>query len=87
MERYVSSEVPDNQVMLVDTNHALRQRVFIPMTVKESARPEDWTKGVTIGYSTAFERIGDKAAVVMDETKAYSGYGFPSWFVVGGYRS
>lgn len=87
MERYVSSEVPASQVMLVDTNHALRQRVFIPMTVKESARPEDWTKGVTIGYSTAFERIGDKAVVVMDETEAYSAYGFPSYFVVGGYRS
>lgn len=87
MERYVSSEIPANQVMLVDTSHALRQRVFIPMTVKESARPEDWTKGVTIGYSTAFERIGDKSVVVMDDTKIYSGYGFPSYFVVGGYRS
>ena len=30
--------------------------------------------------------LADKACVAIDETKAFSGYGFPAWFTVGGFR-
>ena len=84
--RYVNSEVPANQILLVDTSHAVRQRVFIPLHVRQADRPENWTQGITIGYSSAFERVGDKAALVVDESLAFADHGFPSWFIVGGVR-
>ena len=86
MARWISSEIPDNQALLVDTSHAVRQRVFIPLNVRQSDKPENWTEGVTVGYSSTFERLADKAVVALDETKAFSTYGFPSWFTVGGFR-
>ena len=86
MDRYINIEVPDNQVLLLDDSHALRQRVFIPINVRQSDKPENWTSGVTIGYSSAFERIGDKACLIMDKTLKFSEHGFPDWFVVGGSR-
>lgn len=87
MNRWVSEDVPDNQALLVDTSHAVRQRVFIPLNIKQADKPENWTQGVTVGYSTTFERLADKAVVAIDESKLFSGYGFPSWFTVGGSRS
>lgn len=87
MSRWLSADVPDNQALLVDTSHAARQRVFIPLNIKQSDKPENWTQGVTVGYSSTFERLADKAVVVIDETKLFSGYGFPSWFTVGGSRT
>lgn len=87
MNRWLSEDVPANQAVLVDNSHAVRQRVFIPLNIKQADKPENWTQGVTVGYSTTFERLGDKAVVAIDETKAFSGYGFPSWFTVGGSRS
>lgn len=86
MARWISEEIPDNQALLVDTSHAIRQRVFIPLNVRQSDKPENWTEGVTVGYSSTFERLADKAVVAIDETKAFSSYGFPSWFTVGGFR-
>lgn len=87
MNRWLSEDVPANQALLVDNSHAVRQRVFIPLNIKQADKPENWTQGVTVGYSTTFERLADKAVVAIDETKAFSGYGFPSWFTVGGSRS
>ena len=84
--RYINSEVPDNQVLIVDTSHAVRQRVFIPLHVRQAERPENWTQGVTIGYSSTFERVGDKACLVLDESLAFADHGFPSWLTVGGVR-
>ncbi|MFA6221454.1 MAG: hypothetical protein WC647_03995 [Desulfomonilaceae bacterium] len=86
VERYVSPHVPDNQLIVVDTSHALRQRNFIPITVDRTFRPESWERGIVIGYQSGYERVADKAVVIIDETKAYADYQFPSWFVVGGYR-
>ena len=86
MARHISAEVPENQLLLVDTTHAVRQRVFIPIHVKEADHPENWTRGITIGYSSCFERIGDKACVVVDQSLDFTSNGFPSWFTVGGSR-
>lgn len=87
MNRWVSADIPDHQALLVDTSHAVRQRVFIPLNVRQSDKPENWTQGVTVGYSTTFERLADKAVVAIDETKAFASYGFPTWFTVGGSRT
>ena len=87
MNRWVSEDVPEHQVLLVDTSNAVRQRVFIPLNVMQSEKPENWTQGVNVGYSTIFERLGDKALVAIDESKAFSGYGFPTWFAIGANRS
>lgn len=86
MNRFVSGAVPDNQILFLDESHALRQRVFFPISVVESDHPEDWTKGVTIAYSTIFERIGDKAAIIIDQSKSFQEHGFPGWYQVGGVR-
>jgi hypothetical protein len=87
MDRWISEDIPDDQVLLCDTSHAVRQRVFIPLNVRQSDKPENWTQGVTIGYSSTFERLADKAVVSIDQGEAFSGNGFPSWFTIGGSRS
>ena len=87
MNRWLSEDVPEHQALLVDTSHAVRQRVFVPLNVMQSSRPENWTSGVTVGYSSTFERLADKALVAIDETLLFSEYGFPTWFTIGGNRS
>lgn len=84
--RYVSADVPDNQILLIDQSHALRQRVFMPIRIDRAFRPQDWTNGITIGYITGFECMGDKARLIIDESLAYSAHAFPSWYSVGGVR-
>lgn len=86
MNRFVSPKMPSSQVLLVDWSHALRQRVFIPLRIDRSFKPEDWTEGVTLGYVTGFERVADKACLVIDESLAFADHGFPEWFTVGGSR-
>jgi hypothetical protein len=86
MSRFVSQQVPDNQLLLVDRSHAIRQRIFIPLRVDRAFKPENWTEGITIGYYTGFERVADKACVVIDESLALAEHDFPSWFTVGGVR-
>lgn len=86
MPRHISAEVPENQLLLVDTSHAVRQRVFIPLHMKQADHPENWTRGITLGYSSCFERIGDKACVVLDQTLDFASNAFPSWFTIGGVR-
>jgi len=84
--RFVSSRVPANQVVLVDTGQALRQRVFIPIKIDKSFKPETWEQGVTIGYYTGFEKVGDKAVVVIDQSLPFADNGFPAWFTINGVR-
>ena len=67
IDRYVSADVPNNQVLLLDQSHALRQRVFQPIRIDRAFRPQDWTNGVTIGYISGFECMGEKARLVIDE--------------------
>jgi hypothetical protein len=86
MNRFVSPKMPSSQILLVDWSHALRQRVFIPLRIDRAFKPENWTEGVTIGYVTGYERVADKACVVIDESLAFADHGFPSWFTVGGVR-
>ncbi len=86
IDRFVSSQVPDNQVILMDRSHAMRQRVFIPIRVDRGFKPETWEHGLTIGYHSGYERVADKAVVVIDETLPFADNGFPSWFTVGGTR-
>jgi len=84
--RYVSPDVPNNQILLIDQSHALRQRVFQPIRIDRAFRPQDWTNGVTIGYISGFECMGEKARVIIDESLSYSEHPFPDWFVNGGTR-
>jgi hypothetical protein len=86
MNRYATDQVPDHQLVFVDVSHALRERSFIPPNVKESETPENWTKGITFGWSDAFERMSDRAVIGVDETLAFAEHGFPSWYVIGGTR-
>jgi len=86
IDRYISPSVPDHQIMLVDRSHALRQRNFIPVRVDKSFKPETWERGLVIGYQSGYERVADKAVVMIDETLAYADHQFPSWFSIGGVR-
>ncbi len=86
MNRFVSPKMPSSQILLVDWSHALRQRVFIPLRIDRSFKPENWTEGITIGYVTGYERVADKACMVIDESLAFADHGFPEWFTVGGVR-
>ena len=86
IDRFVSAQVPDNQIVLLDKTHCLRQRNFIPLRIDKSFKPENWIHGITIGYQSAFERVADKAVVILNETLSYNDYPFPTWFTVGGVR-
>lgn len=86
MERYVTDEVPDHQAVFVDTSHAIRHRSFIPPMIEQGLRPQNWTRGITYGWSDTFERMADRAVVGVDETLLFSERGFPDWFVIGGAR-
>lgn len=86
MDRFVNQEVSDGQIIFVDTSHALRHRTFFPINIRNSSFPENWTEGLTIGYSTTFERVGDKACFILDESLSFADHGFPSWFTIGGVR-
>lgn len=86
MNRFVNQAVPENQILFVDESHAMRQRVFFPISLVESDHPENWTRGLTIAYSTVFERIADKATIIVDQSKSFQEHGFPSWYRVGGVR-
>jgi hypothetical protein len=86
IDRYISPSIPDHQIMLVDTSHALRQRNFIPIRVDKSFKPESWERGLVVGYQSGYERVADKGVIIIDETLDFASHGFPTWYSVGGTR-
>jgi hypothetical protein len=86
IDRFVNNSVPANQIVLLDRSHAMKQRVFQPVRIDRSFKPESWENGITIGYISAFEKVGDKATIIIDESLSFSEHPFPNWLTIDGVR-
>jgi hypothetical protein len=83
MDRYISPEVPNDQVILVDTSHCVRERVSIPFHIMEAEKIENYSKAVAFVESYTFEKIGEKSCIGIDQTLDIDAAAIPSWFELG----
>jgi hypothetical protein len=83
MDRYVSPEVPDDQEILVDTSHCVRERVSIPFHIKQAEKLENYSQAVAFIESYCFEKIGEKSCIGIDQTLDRETHPIPAWFELG----
>lgn len=87
MNRYISPEVPNSEVVLVDTRHCVRERVSIPFHIMDGDDIDHYAQKIAFVESSTFERVGEKACIGIDETLDIDDNPIPSWMEIGQHRT
>jgi len=79
MPHLISSVITDDQVLLYDKSQALLHLVFRPLLVESERIIMRQLQGTACSIICGWSTIDRNARVILDGTKAFSGYGFPSY--------
>jgi hypothetical protein len=79
INHWISSSMADDQVMLLDPASALTEFVFMPLRVESERIVMKQISGTAVSTIVGFGTIMRHARVIMDSSKAFSGYAFPSY--------
>lgn len=79
LPHFMSSTLTDNQVLLFDPSQSLLYLVFRPLLVESDRIMQRQVNGVYCSIMSGFTTVERKARIAIDKSKAFSGYGFPSW--------
>lgn len=79
MPHLLSSVLGADQVFMFDPSQAMLYLVFRPLLVESDRIMQRQVNGVYCSIMSGFTTVERKARIVMDKSKAFSGYGFPSW--------
>lgn len=75
----MSSVVGNDQIVLFDPRQTLLYLVFRPLLVESDRIMQRQVNGVYCSIMSGFTTVERKARIALDKSKAFSGYGFPSW--------
>lgn len=76
---YVSTKVPANKLVFVDTSAAQVQLTAWPLLVENERIVSKQIEGTFASIYTGFAKLQRNAAVVLDKSVAFSGNSFPAW--------
>ena len=76
---FISSALSDNQVVLFDPSQAMVYCVFRPLLVETERIIRRQVQGSVVSVISGFVTVQRLSRIVVDKSKAFSGYGFPDW--------
>lgn len=76
---YISTKVPDNQVIFVDPQYAFVQLTAAPLMVEGEKIVSKQISSAYASITTGFANIFREARVIIDESIPYVGNEFPDW--------
>jgi hypothetical protein len=76
---YVSVQVPANQLVFQDSSMSMAQLTARPLMVETEKIIHKQLAGTYASIITGFTKLQRNASVVIDQTLAFSGHGFPTW--------
>lgn len=79
---FVHGNVPTNQEIILDPSSALIKFNGWPLKVESERIVSNQTNASYVSLQTGFARLFRDAAIIVDRSKAFSIYGFPTWMEV-----
>jgi len=79
MPHLISTAITDDQIMLFDKSQALLFLVFRPLLVESERIIMRQISGTACSIICGWTTIDRNARIILDGTKAYSSYGFPTY--------
>jgi hypothetical protein len=86
MNRFVTPGVPDNQIILMDDSHCVRERTSIPFHIMQEDDIDTYSHEIAFFESYVFEKVGEKSCLGMDVTLDRATHDIPSWYDLGQHR-
>jgi hypothetical protein len=79
---YINGNISDNQLVIVDPAVALIKMNAVPLMVESERIVSNQTSAFYASFTTGFAKLFDDSAIIIDKTKTFAAYGFPTWFNV-----
>jgi hypothetical protein len=76
---HMSSAIGNDQIIMFDPRQTLLYLVFRPLLVESDRIMQRQVNGVYCSIMSGFTTVERKARIALDKSKAFSGFGFPSW--------
>jgi len=76
---YIHGNIPTNQEIILDPSNALIKFNAQPLLVESERIVSNQTEAFYASLTTGFAKIFRDSTIIMDSSKAFSGYGFPSY--------
>lgn len=84
---YIHPGAPDNMTLLVDKRAAMIKLTAKNLTLESERIVSNQTEAVYASLTTGFSKMFQDASILIDKTKAFSGYGFPEYMNIDPYLS
>jgi hypothetical protein len=75
----ISSAVGDSEFVLVDPRGAMVHLTFMPLRVEADRIVSKQISGSYVSVIEGFTTVDRASRIMIDKSKAFSGYGFPGW--------
>lgn len=82
-EVYAHINVPADKLIVQDNNYGLVQLTAQPLMLETERIVQRQLEGTYASIITGFGKLYRDSSLVVDQTKAFSGYGFPDWMITG----
>lgn len=79
---FVHGNIPANQEVIVDPTSAIIKFNGWPLKVESERIVSNQTSASYVSLQTGFAKLFRDAAIVVDRSKAFASYGFPTWMEV-----
>jgi len=79
---YVHGNVPDNQALIIDPSASVIKFNGWPLKVESERIVSNQTEAFYVSLQTGFAKLFRDATIIVDRSKAFSSYGFPTWMEV-----
>ena len=76
---FVSTKVPDNQIIFVDPQYAFVQLTAMPLMVEGEKLVQKQIESAYASITTGFANIFREGRVILDVSIPFNGNGFPDW--------
>jgi hypothetical protein len=79
---FVHGNIADHQAVILDPKGALIKFNGWPLKVESERIVSNQTEAFYVSLQTGFAKLFRDAAIILDDSKTFSGYGFPTWMDV-----
>lgn len=76
---FIHGNIPANQAIILDPTGAIIKFNGWPMKVESERIVSNQTEATYVSLQTGFAKLFRDSAIIIDRSKAFSGYGFPAW--------
>ena len=84
---YIHPGIPDNSTLLLDKRAALIKLTAKQLSLESERIASNQTSAVYASLTTGFSKMYQDASILLDKSKAFSSYGFPSYMNIDPYLS